>query len=216
MERPDPDLRLGRGQGSVGHCPHRHLPGEHRGRRAPRTPAPVLSAGWDPLPREQGAPRGDRLRRAEPHRRSAVLQARPDHLPEPAHLLERGRPETHHLTAPLRTGRRRIPLPRQRGIDRIRGGSLRHHVEALEDLSAYRGHPLRDAQPAHGRAQADPRVVSRSSGAIKSQSAAHPGPAAAARALCPGRRGDQPPARDPAVRGANRSLPDSAGRRADG
>ena len=89
--------------------PRGHLPREHRGRGLGRAPAAVLRQGRARLPDQQDDPRAVHLRPAERGGGPAVLEPRPDQLPQRADLPGR-RPAAQGVAAvPLRAAARRLP-----------------------------------------------------------------------------------------------------------
>ena len=90
------------------------LPGDDRRRRLARAPRSVLPARERPLPGPQGAARAGAVLAAQPAARSAVLAARPDQLPQPAHLPQPRRAGSRAQGVPLRAPRRGVSVPRAR------------------------------------------------------------------------------------------------------
>ena len=123
------------------HAPRRRLSGQHRHRRLAGTAGALFrpGAGRQRLPHPQRHPRHGGLFRAGRDQRPAVLQTRPDQLPQPADLYGRGTAEEAHPPVPLRVEPGRLSLPgylRDRG--RVHGPFLPRWIASRSCINAKR------------------------------------------------------------------------------
>ncbi len=107
--RPDPDLRHRRQRARRRARADGIVSREHRGRRLAGAAAAVLHQGRRRLPGHQGGARPLHLRAPGPDARSAVLEARPDPVPERADLPGRRAAEQVARHLPLRAEAERLP-----------------------------------------------------------------------------------------------------------
>ena len=105
------DLRHRRRFRRAGKGPHRQLSGgRDRRERLGRAAQAVLFPQGRPLSGHQEHPRAGRFRRAEHHRRSALLPAGPDHLPQSPDLPGPAGAAEDHRPVSLRPARRGLSL----------------------------------------------------------------------------------------------------------
>ena len=199
---------------AIDHGPRRRLSGQHRRRRLAGTAGALFraGAGRQRLPHPQRHPRHAGLFRAGRDQRPAVLQTRPDQLPQPADLYGRGPAEEAHSPVPLRAEPGRHALPghlRDRG--RVRGPVCRAGPQ-VEAVSAQGGRSRR-APPGHGQVSPAPdgrwgRPAARRKDARRKQAAAaRADRTGAAAAVRPGRRARQRARRHPLPPRPHRPVP---------
>ena len=109
-----------------------------RRERLGRAAQKVLFPPGRPLSGHQEHSRADRVRRAEHHRRSALLPAGSDHLPQSPDLSRPAGAEEDHRLVSFRVARRGLSVFRQCRDDRGPGGSFRAGLEEMADLSPHR------------------------------------------------------------------------------
>ncbi len=191
-----PDLRHRHRRCRAGDGPDRQLSGgRDRRERLGRAAQAVLFPQGRPLSGHQEPPRADRLRRPEPHRRSALLQAGPDQLPQSPDLPGPAGAEEDHRPVSLRPARRGISVSGQRRdrseTGRTSSSRFRRNGGSIA-ASASASRECRDPGP--------PRRPNRRCGkapGIGCASQDEPdfdGPAGAPGSLCPGLRDDRPQA----------------------
>ncbi len=105
--------------------------------RRPAGPAGALfRARGRHLPHRRRAARDLPVLLAQSAARRAVLQARPDRLPQPADLPDAGAAEPADPAVPLRAARRRLPVPRHLGERDAAFPAVQHRRQGASHLPA--------------------------------------------------------------------------------